>query len=728
MLNMKNLILVLVFTCTLLNVNSEERKLTVYTVATERTDGYERFSRSLDVFGLEVVTLGLGEPWQGGDMNYPAGGWKVNLLKKELAKTNKDGLMMFTDSYDVIFAAGKESILGQYDKMGKGIVFGAEGFCWPDVSLKSKYPKVEKGRRFLNSGGFIGSVESIRSMLEAGGELGDTEDDQLFYTKIYLDKELRDKFSIKLDHRAELFQNINGETEYLEVRFAESNPYIYNLAFDTMPMVFHGNGPSKLFLDTLGNYIPGNWDSESGCVECWRDVVVLKNLVETPRVVLAVFIEQSTPFMDEFWEKLVNLNYDKSAVDLLVHNKVEYHENQVSQFVEYWRNGNEVETYNSIEFISFKDGVAELEARNRAIELCAGLKCDYLFVVDSVAHLDNSYTLQLLIEQNRQVVAPMMIRAYSAWSNFWGTLSSDGFYARSLDYMELVRNDRRGLWNVPYISSCYLIAGSMIQNAKTRPTYSHPTLDPDMAFAKNIRDNKIFLHVTNRVNFGHLINNENFSVTHFKNELWEMERNRYDWEIRYLHANYSMSLESEFAPQIPCPDVYWFPVFNDRFCDEFVAEAENFGKWSTGTNTDDRLTGGYEAVPTRDIHMNQIGYDEEWLYLLNMYIRPLQESVYLGYTHNPPRSIMNFIVRYRPDEQPNLRPHHDSSTYTINVALNNVGTDYEGGGCQFLRYNCKVTETRKGWILMHPGRLTHYHEGLTVTKGTRYIMISFIDP
>jgi len=33
---------------------------------------------------------------------------------------------------------GKESILAQYDKFKAGIVFGAENFCWPDVSLKPK--------------------------------------------------------------------------------------------------------------------------------------------------------------------------------------------------------------------------------------------------------------------------------------------------------------------------------------------------------------------------------------------------------------------------------------------------------------------------------------------------------------------------------------------------------------------------------------------------------------
>lgn len=36
-----------------------------------------------------------------------------------------------------------------------------------------------------------------------------------------------------------------------------------------------------------------------------------------------------------------------------------------------------------------------------------------------------------------------------------------------------------------------------------------------------------------------------------------------------------------------------------------------------------------------------------------------------------------FVVRYKPDEQPYLRPHHDASTFTINIALNQVGLDYQ---------------------------------------------------
>ena len=42
-----------------------------------------------------------------------------------------------------------------------------------------------------------------------------------------------------------------------------------------------------------------------------------------------------------------------------------------------------------------------------------------------------------------------------------------------------------------------------------------------------------------------------------------------------------MGLEN---PEQPCPDVYWFPMFTERFCADFVAEAEHFGKWSDGSN------------------------------------------------------------------------------------------------------------------------------------------------
>lgn len=46
---------------------------------------------------------------------------------------------------------------------------------------------------------------------------------------------------------------------------------------------------------------------------------------------------------------------------------------------------------------------------------------------------------------------------------------------------------------------------------------------------------------------------------------------------------------------------------------------------------DNRIQGGYENVPTIDIHMNQITFEREWHKFLVEYIAPLTEKLYPGY-------------------------------------------------------------------------------------------------
>ena len=68
---------------------------------------------------------------------------------------------------------------------------------------------------------------------------------------------------------------------------------------------------------------------------------------------------------------------------------------------------------------------------------------------------------------------------------------------RSLDYMEIVNNNRRGLWNVPYASSCYLLSGALLEELGP-DLYTHNNLDPDMAMPANVRDSGNFIYVSNR--------------------------------------------------------------------------------------------------------------------------------------------------------------------------------------------------------------------------------------
>ena len=156
----------------------------------------------------------MGQQWKGGDdmANGPGGGHKINMLKEDLEqyKDREDLIIMFTDSYDVVFLAEPETILTEFYNMNANVVFGAENFCWPDKGLKDKYPEVLEGeKRYLNSGGFIGYAKDIYQIINYE-DVDDRDDDQLYYTKIFLNIEYRNKHKIELDTKSEIFHNLNG--------------------------------------------------------------------------------------------------------------------------------------------------------------------------------------------------------------------------------------------------------------------------------------------------------------------------------------------------------------------------------------------------------------------------------------------------------------------------------------------------------------------------------------
>lgn len=711
----------------LVSRTNADSELLAVTIATDENDGFRRYLNSAQKYGIKQETYGMGQEWRGGDIvKYSGGGHKVNILKENLAKYSgrSDLVILFTDSYDVIFTAGAEEILEKFEKFDSNVVFSAEGFCWPDRSLKNDYPEVKPHEsRFLNSGGFIGYAKDLIEIVNYK-EINDMDDDQLYYTKIFLDQNLRKRWKIKLDTKSEIFQNLNGALGDVTLKSKGEHSYLYNLKTGTIPLVAHGNGPIKSEFNRLANYLVDGWTTSHGCLSCNLNTISLQGLQEDeyPIVQLSIFIDHPTPFLNESLLDIANLDYPKKRMDLFLQYQTDFHQKQVEYFIKTYG-----DLYKSVTVISPDDGMSTMAGRNWALEMCLKTSCQYLFSVDAYVHLEEPETLKLLMEQNRTVIAPMVARPNQYWSNFWGALSDNGYYARSPDYMDIVGYKKVGLWNVPYINSVYLIHGALIEKLQDAFTRAE-VHDPDMHFAENLREKGIFMYLSNMRYWGHQVNYDNYETSHLHNDFYEIVNNPYDWEKKYMHPNYSTSLQEDAVIAQPCPDVFWFPIVSHTFADHLVEEMENYGKWSGGKNEDPRLAGGYENVPTVDIHMNQIGFEQHWLHFLKKYVLPLQQKVFTGYFHDPPHAIMNFVVRYKPDEQPLLRPHHDSSTFTINIGLNTPGVDFTGGGCRFIRYNCSVTSTRKGWMLMHPGRLTHYHEGLRTLSGTRYIMVSFVDP
>lgn len=108
-------------------------------------------------------------------------------------------------------------------------------------------------------------------------------------------------------------------------------------------------------------------------------------------------------------------------------------------------------------------------------------------------------------------------------------------------------------------------------------------------------------------------------------------------------------------------------------------------------------------MPTQDVHLKQVGLADMWRGVLLDRVAPVVARLFDNYRTREPH--ITFVVRYAIGGQTSLRAHHDASVYTVNVALNQHGVDYEGGGCQFVRSGCALTAAPVGSAAIHPGRL-----------------------
>lgn len=71
------------------------------------------------------------------------------------------------------------------------VVFSAGPFSGPKPTLAPTDPPATSAERHLSSGMFLGYAPEILKILELGDSVKDEDDDELFYTNVYLDLEKR---------------------------------------------------------------------------------------------------------------------------------------------------------------------------------------------------------------------------------------------------------------------------------------------------------------------------------------------------------------------------------------------------------------------------------------------------------------------------------------------------------------------------------------------------------
>jgi len=671
-----------------------EDDLLVLATGTDMTDGLKRFINSCKIYGLKHKIMGLNTQWKGGNMaDGPGGGQKINFLLKTLDDLNDDQIILVTDSYDVIMSANSKEIIEKYKSFNKNIVFASESACWPDRNKAKEFPKIlGKRNLYLNSGGFIGDVKSIKKIVST---VPSNSDDQRWYTQMFLSES--GKKYMTLDYDCKIFQCLNDAEIELEINDSKSR--IYNKINKTFPCQIHGNGgpDRKLLLNKYENYLMRNWTS------VWGYNKNNDKKIDT--------LDSITIYIQFFNENNITSKNNKIIVEQNI--------DELKKII------------NNVKVIYSK--VTDLNEGLR--EAFAFDNIDYYWFIDIQFIITNKNTLIDLITRNKGIISPIMTKPNLLWSNFWGSVCPNGWYNSSFDYIDIVNNIKKGCWNVPHLSGNILINKEYIEKVQDFFTNNNGNVhfSTSMWFTDNCRKNNISMYATNMEYYGYIFDNkEKTNTKKLSDEIINKSLFLYesdpDWAVNYLHPDFLKSIGNwdNLPVEEPCKWTFTFPFVNEKFCDELLNEVEERGNWSPGNDTQekDKRINNVENVPTQDIHMKEIGFREQWNNIVKTYIAPLVSHLY-----SPFKTMglnIAFVVKYEMGHQQELNAHHDSSSYSINIALNTQNVDFTGGGTRFIKQDTTV-QGKKGWVIIHPGRLTHYHEGLPITSGKRFIFVSFVN-
>jgi len=191
--------------------------------------------------------------------------------------------------------------------------------------------------------------------------------------------------------------------------------------------------------------------------------------------------------------------------------------------------------------------------------------------------------------------------------------------------------------------------------------------------------------------------------------------------------------EWDYVIEEPIWEVYQFPLVTKEFCNMIIEEVNNFDEFQDNNLGPD----GKESVIYDDVGMSSIpgirNYKDnplqELLFDIHIrYFRPILKHVWKYDINSTDGSSSenlspSWTVRYKVGKTEFLNPHHDDATCAFILSLND---NYEGSGTWFERQKTTI-HGKTGWCTLHPSRLTHRHGSKRIKKGTRYIMVTFID-
>lgn len=465
-------------------------KFVVITVATEENENLARFRKSCSYYNVPYIILGLGDDWKSGNAENgvllePGGAQKIIYIRDELRSWPEldDHIVMFTDSYDVVFSAGPEEILEKFRNTDAQVVFSTEKTCWPDSELQDSYPQNESEYRYLNSGGFIGYANQIMKIIDQDVDI--TYDDQLFYTEKFLDISKNDIEFIKLDYNQSIFQTLNQAIT--DVEQSDSGRFI-NLVYKTKPCVIHANGPSwvKKFLKEKSLYMFGEYDGSMGSIN-----QISKTFLPTnKKIYFGLFLQQEVQDVNQVFDHIRYLTYPKKNITLhIVYNKPS-DEYKINKFVQKF--GSDYQTC----IVTRNDNLVE---SRKMVSLSAQGNCDFVLLMDSNHIFRNMKSVELLIEKDLDILTPMILEEQSDWVN----CSFDPEYM----LINAKTYKTKNVFVTDFAYGIYIIKESYIDNVVSSLDFDKDINeeDWDTEFCKKMTENNFKMYICNQNYYGGII-------------------------------------------------------------------------------------------------------------------------------------------------------------------------------------------------------------------------------
>ncbi|XP_053549831.1 procollagen galactosyltransferase 2 isoform X2 [Bombina bombina] len=148
-----------------------------------------------------------------------------------------------------------------------------------------------------------------------------------------------------------------------------------------------------------------------------------------------------------------------------------------------------------------------MKLRQAALRTAREKWSDYILFIDADNFLTNPQTLNLLIQENKTIVAPML-ESRTLYSNFWCGMTPQGYYKRTPDYVLIREWKRLGCFPVPMVHSTMLIdlrkeASADLQFYPPHDDFTW-TFDDIIVFAFSCRLSGIQMYICNREHYGYL--------------------------------------------------------------------------------------------------------------------------------------------------------------------------------------------------------------------------------